>query len=221
MGTVTSLVPTGKQSPRLPANYEAAKAAIVACDRIDEAADWANKTAAVAAYAEMAGDQTLKKSAERIQARAMRRCGELLQEIPKSPGGRPPKTQGDAPPSLTPRQEAARTAGLSDDKVKEALRVAAVPAEEFEAAVESDDPPSVAELAERGTKKRKVAPGPEELREEARRGIAAMDRFEAFAAERDPTRIVAGATEDERKRLLQQAGAIEVWLRWLVKAMEG
>jgi len=36
---------------------------------------------------------------------------------------------------------------MSDDQRKTALRVANVPAEEFEAAVESADPPTVTELA--------------------------------------------------------------------------
>jgi hypothetical protein len=41
---------------------------------------------------------------------------------------------------------------LSKDQEKTAARVAAIPAEVFEAHVESDSPPTVSQLAEIGTK---------------------------------------------------------------------
>ena len=61
-----------------------------------------------------------------------RRCGELLKAIPK--GNKHQK--GDA--SLLRRPDAAAKAGLSNDQQKEALRVANVPEDDFERAVESD-----------------------------------------------------------------------------------
>jgi hypothetical protein len=68
-------------------------------------------------------------------------------------GGLPPNvsTRGDAPPS---RSQAAREAGLSTDQRKTALRVARLPEKEFEDAIESDDPVTLTELAERGTVKK-------------------------------------------------------------------
>lgn len=78
----------------------------------------------------------------RIKARAIRQCGVLLKEIEPGHGARDGKWRGDDPPPLN-RTTAAREAGLSDDQRKTALRVANVPAEEFEAAVESDAPPTI------------------------------------------------------------------------------
>ena len=49
------------------------------------------------------------------------------------------------------RFAAARAAGLSEHQTKTALRVANVPGAEFEEAVESENPPTVTELARRGT----------------------------------------------------------------------
>ena len=80
--------------------------------------------------------------AERIRARAIRRCGELLRAIKEHPGGRKPV---GAPPHVS-RSQAARDAGLSKDQKVSALRVARIPESEFEAAVESDDPPTVTRL---------------------------------------------------------------------------
>ena len=57
------------------------------CNRIDECHEWANKAEALASYAKMADDDSMRKMADRIQARAVRRCGELLKQH-KSPGAR-------------------------------------------------------------------------------------------------------------------------------------
>jgi len=84
--------------------------------------------------------------AERIRARAIRRCGELLRAIKDGPAGRP--KLGATPPPIS-RSQAARDAGLSRDQKRDAIRVARIPEPEFEAAVESDDPPTVTRLLER------------------------------------------------------------------------
>jgi hypothetical protein len=135
---------------QLPALYTSAQHALATCERIDECKDWADKAQAMASYARQAKDESLRKHADRIQARAIRRCGELLQQLPADKGGRPPETRGDAPPSLT-RTQAAVDAGLSRDQRRTALRVASVPKDSFDAQVESDSPPTVTELARQGT----------------------------------------------------------------------
>ncbi len=68
--------------------------------------------------------------AARIRARAIKRCGELLREIPAKPG----KIAGASLPQRSDRAAAAKAAGLSTDQTKDALRVARIPAAEFEAA---------------------------------------------------------------------------------------
>jgi hypothetical protein len=83
---------------RLPVLYESAKEAIVACWRIDECKDWADRAAALASYARQSLDETLLKTVVRIQARATRRVGELLQEIPAAKPG--PKLDADTDTQL-------------------------------------------------------------------------------------------------------------------------
>src|SRR5262249_47768113 len=56
---------------------------------------------------------------------------------------------GASPPKLS-RVQAARDAGLSRDQKREALRLAQIPEAEFEAAINSDHPPTAAALAARG-----------------------------------------------------------------------
>jgi hypothetical protein len=70
-----SVLPTtiDNAKARLPASYEQAKIALASCAKIDECQDWANKAEALASYAKMADDDSLRVLADRIQARAVRR----------------------------------------------------------------------------------------------------------------------------------------------------
>lgn len=193
---------------QLPATYEHARTALAACDRLDECKDWADKAAALASYAKQADDQSLHQLATRISARAIRRAGDLLQEF-QSPGGRPPKTRGDSPPSFTQR-EAAEAAGMSKDQEKQAVRVARVPAETFETLVESDAPPTISTLAELGTatKQAKVAPPGFA---DATLAIDAVRQFAVFCAEHPAETIARGTYPYERARIKSDVAAIGAW----------
>jgi hypothetical protein len=142
--TMPVLPTTTTNDTAMPAIYIAARKALSECVRIDECRDWSDRAAAMAVYAKQAKDTTLLRLARRIQARAVRRCGELAKRIAPAKGGRP-KTQVGARPSL--RASAANGAGLSPHQLKQAVRVANVPREEFERQVESEEPPTVTALA--------------------------------------------------------------------------
>jgi hypothetical protein len=140
--------PTRARRIRLPdfRRYDAAKHALAECSRLDECQTWANKAEAMASYARQAKDDALRIMCDRIQACAIRRCGELLREIRPATGAHL-KRDGTVPLSRT---QAATDAGLSERQRKTALRVANVPDDEFEEAIESDDPPTITEVAEQG-----------------------------------------------------------------------
>jgi hypothetical protein len=153
-------ITTASARAPLPANYEAARAALAACDDIDECKDWADKAAAMAAYGRMAKDETLYRMAHRIQARAVRRIGELIKLEPSAQGQR---NELKAASGLkSPRQQAAGAAGLSLRQVKTAVRVASVPPKDFERQVESASPPTITELARQGTMPRPAGDKPVE-----------------------------------------------------------
>ena len=89
----------------------------------------------------------LAHSAIRKRDRAIRRAGELLKQIEAQPGKRTDiEPSGGAPTRL----QVAHDAGMSRDQMHTALRVANVPADEFERQVESATPPTVTKLAEQG-----------------------------------------------------------------------
>jgi hypothetical protein len=151
-------VPVDTKNARLPVNYQAATHALAECARVDEAKEWVNKAEAIAAYARMADDDTLYKTAGRIKARAVDRCGQLLKQFKTGPEGGRPKGNGGGAPTVSQAQ-AARAAGLSKDQEVTAVRVSNVPRDVFEQMVESEDPPTVTKLAEIGkAAKRKRGP---------------------------------------------------------------
>jgi hypothetical protein len=172
----------------LPALYRQAKAALAECDRIDEIKDYADKAAALAAYAAQRDDQELEDQVKRIRSRAFIRMGELLQEIDPSKGGRPPETGAPGHHSL--RKAAAAAAGLTEHQAKTAIRAANAP-EVLKDRLDDPaaTPPSVKQLARAGTKpsthrrpqtNKKTANRDEQ---KARREWANWGRFEFMGAD--------------------------------------
>ena len=212
------------RTARLPEAYREAKLAISECAKVDECQQWADRAEALASYARQANDEELRRMADRIQARAIRRCGDLLREIEKSSGGRPPKTQDGTVPRLT-RTQAARDVGLSERQRKTAIRVSNVPGEVFEAAVDSDDPPTVTALAERGKQTR-----PKPLVDlgditpaqyyEASKLIGMLDSFRRESGSLDMERALSGIKEHEWAELAVSAAACMTWLKALMVTIE-
>ncbi|WP_338833569.1 hypothetical protein [Bradyrhizobium septentrionale] len=82
--------------------------------------------------------------------------GELLKQFDAQ--GRRTDTLKDGTVQKLSQGEAAAAAGISERQAKTAVRVANVPAAEFDAAIEGDNPPTVTALAEMGRKVRTVLP---------------------------------------------------------------
>lgn len=209
-------LPQGFDKARLPAVYERATQALAECSRLDECKDWADKAAALASYFKQSNDKTMFKMATRIQVRAIRRGGELLKQFGNEEGGRPIKNHIDNDMVLT-RTEAAEKAGMNKRQKVTALRVASVPAVEFEAMVESESPPTVTQLAEQG-KATKPQPlhdlegiDPEQYRlaTELRWKV----RFLAeFCQEQEPAAIAGAFKLKEKPEIKQHIAIIESWL---------
>lgn len=135
----------------LPAVYQRAIVALETCESIDECKGWADKASALASYARQAEDEVLLSHVLRIRARALRRCGELLKTFQTGPkGGAPTKNNGTAADTVISQRQAAEQAGMSKRQEVTAVRVADVPVKVFEAAVESEHPPTVTKLATMG-----------------------------------------------------------------------
>jgi hypothetical protein len=98
-----------------------------------------NRFEAFASYARQVGDKELRKMADRIQARAIKRCGDLLREIELQTKYNLPQYQGGGAPTLVSRTQAAKDARLSKNQAVTPIRVSRIPEEEFNEAIESED----------------------------------------------------------------------------------
>ena len=200
---------------QLPAVYERAKAALMECDRLDECKDWADKAMALASYARQADDETLFKTAVKIKARAIRRAGELLREF-DGQGKRTDLelTTGDHGKS---QREAAATAGLSEHQQLQAVRVANIPEPQFEAAVESEHPPTITALAELGTKSQPKplvdlkGRDPEDFYA-ATQGQGAIEDLAHFALSCEAAAVARGSLDHEVAAILGHITTIRLWL---------
>ena len=202
---------------KLPVLYEEAHAALAKCQKVDECRDWANKAEALASYAKQAKNHELRKMAERIQARAIRRCGALLREIEDGQGARSDLLGAGADPKLS-RAQAARDAGMSRHQKRTALRVANVPEDEFEALVESDDPPTVTALSEKGTRPITDLEGrdPDEYLQTTY-ALGMLRHCAEFAEEHDPAAIARGALPSEHVKMAALIDTIHPWITRLRK----
>jgi hypothetical protein len=208
LNAITNLPATlASVEARLPATYTAAQKAIAQLERVDECRAWADKAAALASYARQARDDTLRVMAVRIQARAERRCGELLKQIAPANGAR--TDLGTVPT----RGSAAEGAGLSERQRKTALRIAAVPERTFEAAIEAARPPTITQLAHLGTQSRGDTQPSAELGE-----LRAFARFCSHTDAASLAGMVSGNNATEASELV---GRIDAWLDRFMAALSG
>jgi hypothetical protein len=110
--------------------YDAARRALAAAYRVDEAKKIRDKAEAVRTYAKLAGDLDMQNMAAEIRIRAERRAGQLLLEMEKNPGtrgaGRPRKdgsriTRSKASTAKAPKLE---DIGITKDQSSKWQRLA-------------------------------------------------------------------------------------------------
>lgn len=134
------------QPAQLPQSYEDMTTAIALCESVDECKDWADKAAALASYHRQSKDTVLMNRFMRIQARAIRRAGEVLETIEPATKHNA-KKQGTGDQTLLSRTQAAQEAGMSKHQQMTAMKIARIPKEEFEEMVESYEPPTITALS--------------------------------------------------------------------------
>ena len=121
------------------ARYDAAKRSIAECESVDEVKPWADKAAALAAYARQADDPELEAWARRIRLRATKRIGEISAglETTGKPGPEG-KIRSHRWERRLKSRGPPRSRHLKDCSVaNRAEKLAAIPEDEFERAVEA------------------------------------------------------------------------------------
>lgn len=130
-----------KKQPTSPpgtalSRYEAARNALAAAHRVDEVKNIRDKAEAMAAYARQARDTELIQYATEIKVRAERRCGELLITSAER-GERAGKGNPELQMSNGSTFATLADLGLTRDQSSRYQKLAAMPAEQFETAVET------------------------------------------------------------------------------------
>lgn len=142
------------ESEKLLVVYNETKQQLAKCTSLHETTEISGKAAALAYWGRMSKDETVYRHAKRMQDCAVRRTGKILLEQTAKGG---PEIKGksiDKNSTVVPgRTQLARSAGLSERQQKEAVNVARIPEKAFDKLVESDNPPTVTELAAMGARK--------------------------------------------------------------------
>lgn len=196
---MTDLTQIDVSGARLPSTYHAAKRAISQCASLDECKDWADKAAALASYAKQAQDDQLEQMAKRIRARATRRAGELLKQIPPATGRRSDLVTEP----FESRAGAASDAGLSLRQARTAIQMAQVPDDDFEEMVEGGA--TVTEIAAAGTQRRETPAD----RAAAKALVRAVDAYRFALAEIDLDAALAALDEPQRIQLRMSIGRLD------------
>ena len=187
---------------RLPETYKAAKMALAECQRIDECKVWSDKAQAIAAYARMAKDDQLYNMAVRIQARAIRRVGELLGEF-KRPGARTDQPRDGSVPRS--EKEAADDADLPERQRKKAISVAKVSQDQFDAAVEGNEPMTAVQIADLNR------PPPKGF-QQATHLLGGLRRFAEFCDNNQPQEVAHGLFPQEVEDACRMSQRVTDWL---------
>lgn len=213
MTDVTALSTVNAQ---LPQSYERAKEALSTCSSIDECKDWSDKAMALASYARQADDKTLENYAIRIRSRAIRRAGELLKQFDGrgNYGRGRPKIESKGDYTFYSQSQAAQEAGMSKHQKDTSIRVANINEDEFNRLVESNQPPTLTALAEKGKGylEREKPMG----FKEATQLLGTVKRFSEFCDKTDPV-VVANALDDkEKEKVRSMVSKIDKWLDGLI-----
>jgi hypothetical protein len=209
-----------RQRAPLPVNYEAAQKALAECSRIDECKEWADRAAAMASYGHQSRDETMIRLAVRIKERAYRRLGILAEQVERRRGANQNIGSGTGPKVLT-RKAAAEAAGISKRQLRTALQVAQIPEDTFDAIVDSENPPTLTELAEMG---KNFKPNPEQSNPafpRATKALGTVRRFAEFCEANDPREIASAVMSHEIGPTKKRVGIIDGWLDLFVSSLGG
>lgn len=137
-------VQNGNRFPPL-VRYDAMCGAIEAAYRVDEVKDIRDKAIAWEVYSRQARNTEAERQACLVRLRAERKAGELLRDMEKAKGAAEPGTNRGTTPSHDVRASPTRSElGVSYKQSSDWQRLAKVPQDEFEAALNGAEKPSTA-----------------------------------------------------------------------------
>jgi hypothetical protein len=183
--------------------YDAMCSAIAAAYSVDEVKDIRDKARAIEVYARQAKNTEAERQACEIRLRAERKAGALLADMEKAKGGDsrpPPVAVGGGPPTLA-------ELGVSYNQSSQWQKLADVPEDEFESALQSDRPTTRGILDARNDPKQAACD---------RRALWLWGRMLDFEREglldADPNELISGMLEHMQSTTMEMAPRVAAWL---------
>jgi hypothetical protein len=194
MATAIQALPTYIQdkvsTADVPVKYTAAVKALVACQNIDDAKYFADKSEALAAWAKIYHHDRAAVEAKRLKLHAFRRIGILANEL--RPGGRPVKGSYGSPPGPN---SLLREHGFSGSQIKCMRTAAKIPSKQFDKMVSLPSPPAPTTLYKMD---RKGSTAYKIIMNSANSNIG-LSQFFGFCRKNDPKQLARGLTKSETK----------------------
>jgi hypothetical protein len=221
-----------------PVSYEEARQAIAKCESPFECRTMADKAAAMAVYARMRDDADLLNRAVRLQAWAARRWGELdkalhpdrrqenLRQSVRNVVDHNSVEQLKKTDFIDQPQSGKRPAppdGTTEYQRVVSRRLAAIPEAEFSRQVESDTPPTVAQLADQGKARRtpppKTDPPLPRTAAQMPAACAALIDFVKCCERQEPVSLARTLDIDDARALRQWVAKADHWLALFVMSL--
>jgi hypothetical protein len=170
--------------------YDAMCRAIDAAYEVDEVKDIRDKALAIEVYAKQAKNTEAERRACEIRLRAERKAGQLRREEEKNKGGRPAKNPCPGGAQVLTNAERREHLGITEKQDRQWQALAAVPEEQFEAALAAPGKPSTNGII--GKKQPTIDPHAlfvwGRLRDFERDGLLNLDQTDLFAEITDAMR---------------------------------
>lgn len=203
--------------------YDAMCRAIDVCHRVDEAKEIRNQAAALREYARQAGDTKSERKLAAIKVRAERMVGKLSAAIEQAKRGPKPKTQENQSDELSrgaelnySKSQVLRDAGVTKQQAAQFERLAKVPEDHFEAALNGAEMPSAAGIL--------AATAPPEPAPISKPAMRVWDWTRVFEKEgylgRDPNTLLSTMTPDMLDDMHRLAPQIAAWFGRIGKINE-
>jgi hypothetical protein len=122
--------------------YDAMVRAIAVAYEVDEVKDIRDKALALEMYSRLAHNVENERRACEIRLRAERKAGKLSAKLGKKPGTRTDKQPRSGVARGSTKAEQLKAAGVSPRQAKEWEKLAAVPEQQFEAALNAPEMPT-------------------------------------------------------------------------------
>lgn len=135
-------LPAKLSEAKLPVEYEAACAALVACTQIDEAKVWGHKADALSAWAKIYRNDEVGRKAKQLKLQAYRRMGELAEELRPTYTGRGSKGKRNPGANRGGAQSLLVESGLIPTHASAAIFLRKISPSRFQEIVNQPRPPS-------------------------------------------------------------------------------